>query len=190
AEASAAAEKLGYPVVMKAQSSELSHKSDAGGVVLNLNSAAEVEVAFDQMSKNIEAYAPGMNLDGVLIESMSGKGVELILGAKRDPQWGPVILIGFGGVSAEVLKDFRVLAPDLSHDAVKGEILKLKGAPLLTGFRGAQPVDLDAIADAVVRMGALMLSEARIQEIDLNPVIARPVGQGVDALDALMLVSA
>ncbi len=187
-DAVAAANVLGFPVVMKAQSAELSHKSDAGGVLLNLQSDADVSQAYATMAKSIETYAPSLELDGVLIERMSDKGVELILGAKRDPQWGPVILLGFGGVQAEVIKDFRILAPDLSKDEIKDEILKLKGAKLLTGFRGSDPVDLDAIATAVKAMGDLMLTQPRIMEIDLNPVIARPEGKGFDALDALILL--
>lgn len=188
AEAVAAAEALGYPVVMKAQSAALSHKSDAGGVLLSLSDADAVKAAFAQIYKNVEAYSPGMLLDGVLIERMSPKGVELILGAKRDPQWGPIILIGFGGVQAEIIKDFKVLPPDLEPSAIRDAILSLKGAPLLTGFRGSQAVDLDALVGAVSSMGALMMAEQRILEIDLNPVIARAEGQGIDALDALILL--
>ena len=183
-----AASDLGYPVVMKAQSAALSHKSDAGGVILNLSSADAVADAFDTMYQNIRNYDAEIGLDGVLIEKMSSKGVELILGAKRDPQWGPVILIGFGGVQAEIVKDFRILPPDLSDSEIKAEILRLKGAPLLTGFRGAKPVDLEPVVAAVSAMSALMRSEPRILEIDLNPVIARPEGEGFDALDALILL--
>ncbi|MAK61880.1 MAG: CoA-binding protein [Ponticaulis sp.] len=187
-EAVAAANSLGFPVVMKAQSAALSHKSDAGGVILNLNSDDAVAEAFETMYQNIERYSPGMKLDGVLIETMSTKGVELILGAKRDPQWGPVILIGFGGVQAEVIKDFRILPSDLSTAEIEAEILLLKGAALLTGFRGSKPVDLEPVVSAIAAMSALMRSEPRIREIDLNPVIARPKGEGFDALDALILV--
>jgi hypothetical protein len=102
---------------------------------------------------------------------MSAKGVEMILGAKRDPLWGPVLLLGFGGVQAEVLKDFRVMAPDLSAAEIETEILRLRGAPLLTGFRGAQPAAIAALAEITARLGQLMLDESRIAEIDLNPII-------------------
>ncbi|KAF0186516.1 MAG: CoA-binding domain-containing protein [Alphaproteobacteria bacterium] len=189
-EAVSVAEALGYPVVMKAQSAQLAHKSDAGGVILGLTSGAAVRSAWTRMASNIEAYSPGLALDGVLVERMDAKGVELILGAKRDPQWGPVMLVGFGGVQAEVMKDFRILAPNLAVEEIKLELLKLKGAALLTGFRGSQPVDLDAIAGAVAHMADLMATEPRISEIDLNPVVARPAGEGLVALDALILLEA
>jgi len=112
----------------------------------------------------------------------------MIVGARHDPQWGPVLLVGFGGVTAEVLRDVRLLAPDLSAAAVIDELERLKGAALLHGHRGAPALDVAALADLVVRLGALLRAQPRIREIDLNPVIVYPRGQGVRALDALMLI--
>lgn len=188
--AAAAAEAIGYPVVLKAQSAELSHKSDAGGVVLGVKSEAELRRAFKKMCADVGVYSPGLKLDGVLVEKMTGKGVEMIVGARRDVAWGPVILVGFGGVQAEVLRDFRLLPPDLSLPEIREELLLPKSAKLLTGFRGSVPVDLDALCEMVSDLGALMMAQPRIVEVDLNPVVLRAAGQGLDILDALILLDA
>lgn len=185
-EAIEAAEKIGYPVALKAQSPALPHKTEAGGVLLNLTSNAAIEAAWRTIHQSVAAYASDLKLDGLLVERMSGKGVEMILGATRDPLWGPVLLVGFGGVQAEVLKDFRILAPDLSPAEIKSEVLRLRGAPLLQGFRGAPPAALDALAAAAAMLGRLMLQEPRIIEIDLNPVVVHSEAEGISVLDALM----
>ncbi|MCB2065359.1 MAG: acetate--CoA ligase family protein [Erythrobacter sp.] len=187
-EAAAAADALGYPVVMKAQAAALGHKSDAGGVILNLKSADDVRAAFTRMYANVAAYNAAIRLDGVLVEKMGQMGVEMIVGAKSDPEWGPVVLAGFGGVTAEILKDVKLFTPDLGVEQVKAGLLSLQQAPLLTGWRGAPALDVDALADLIVQMGRVMAGNPSIREIDLNPVIVYPQGQGVMALDALMLV--
>jgi acyl-CoA synthetase (NDP forming) len=187
-EAVNAADALGYPVVMKAQAAALGHKSDAGGVILNLNSAEEVAAAFDKMYLNVANYDAAIQLDGVLVEKMGRMGVEMIVGAKNDPQWGPVVLAGFGGVTAEILKDVKLFTPDMGVEQVKAGLLSLKQAPLLKGWRGAPARDVGALAELIVLMGRIMTGNPRIREIDLNPVIVHPAGEGVIALDALMLV--
>jgi acyl-CoA synthetase (NDP forming) len=183
-----AAETLGYPVVLKAQSSELSHKSDAGGVIVGVKDAEGIAAAWDKMTADVSAYQPGLNLDGILVEAMGDHGLELIIGAQNDPDWGPVVLAGFGGVQAEIYQDVRLLAPDLTKEAIVDELNQLKGAKLLNGFRGTAPVDLDAVAEMISTIGRLMLGEPSIAEIDLNPVLVFPKGEGAVALDALMLV--
>ena len=186
--AAAAADTIGYPVVMKAQAAALGHKSDAGGVILNLKSADEVKAAFDTMYANVASYDASIVLDGVLIEKMGKMGVEMIVGAKSDPEWGPVVLAGFGGVTAEILKDVKLFTPDLGVEQVKQGLLDLQQAPLLTGWRGSPALDVDALAELIVKVGQVMTGNPSIREIDLNPVIIHPVGEGVGALDALMLV--
>jgi acyl-CoA synthetase (NDP forming) len=188
AEAVAAAEALGYPVVMKAQAAALGHKSDAGGVILNLKSADAVREAFGQMFRNVANYDASIALDGVLVEKMGTMGIEMIVGAKHDPEWGPVVLAGFGGVTAEILKDVKLFTPDMGEEQVRAGLLALKQAPLLKGWRGAAARDVDALAKLIVQVGRVMTGNPRIREIDLNPVIVHPQGQGVVALDALMLV--
>ncbi len=183
-----AAQAIGYPVVMKAQAAALGHKSDAGGVILNLKSAEEVRAAFDRMYANVAAYDASIRLDGVLVEKMGKMGTEMIVGAKHDPEWGPVVLAGFGGVTAEILKDVKLFTPDLGVEQVKEGLLALKQAPILTGWRGAPALDVGALAELIVQIGRVMTGNPRIREIDLNPVILHPAGEGVAALDALMLV--
>lgn len=185
-EAVAAADRLGYPVAMKAQAAALGHKSDAGGVLLNLADGAAVCEAWDTIHANVAAYDPSLQLDGVLIEKMGKPGMEMIVGAKSDPEWGPVILAGFGGVTAEILQDVRLLTPDLSEEAIVAELLQLKSAPLLTGYRGSKPLDIKALAKLIRSVSAVLLGEAGIAEMDLNPVILHPEGEGVVALDALI----
>ncbi|SES24876.1 acetate--CoA ligase family protein [Rhizobium sp. NFR03] len=182
------AREIGYPVVLKAQSPDLSHKSDAGGVVVGLSDDVAVAKGWAELSANIARHRPGIVLDGVLVETMSPRGIELIVGARNDPEWGPVILLGFGGVQAEILKDVRLLAPDLTPEAIIGEIGRLKCAALLGGFRGAAPCDVGAVADIVGHLGRILRAEPSIREIDLNPVVVHPGRQGAIILDALMTV--
>lgn len=188
-EAVQVAATIGYPVVLKAQSADLSHKSDAGGVVLNLADEAAVRAGWDRMHADVAAYRPGLVLDGVLVEGMGKRGVELIVGAKRDPEWGPVILAGFGGVTAEILQDVRLLPCDLTPEAIERELHLLKSAAILRGWRGAPALDVAAVAALIARLAQVLIAEPSIREVDLNPVVVHPVGEGVVALDALMLTA-
>jgi acyl-CoA synthetase (NDP forming) len=187
-EAHEAASALGYPLVLKAQSADLSHKSDAGGVILGLGSREELEAGWARLHHNIAQHRPGLKLDGVLIEKMGKRGLELIVGARNDAEWGPVILAGMGGVQAEVLHDVRLLPPDMNIDAIVSDLYLLKGAPMLRGFRGSPPLDVEAVAAVIATLGKLLLVQPSIREIDLNPVVVYPIGEGVVALDALMFV--
>jgi succinyl-CoA synthetase beta subunit len=186
-EAKAVASRVGYPVVLKAQSARLSHKSDAGGVVLNMGDEAALAEGWQRLNDNIARHAPGLALDGVLVEAMGARGVELIVGGRNDPEWGPVILVGFGGVQAEILQDVRLLPPDLTIDAIVDELRQLKSGALFDGWRGAPALDVAAVAEIVQALGRLLLGTPAIREIDLNPVVVYPAGQGAVALDALIL---
>jgi len=183
----AAAEGMGYPVVIKIQSVDISHKSDVGGVAIGLGDAGELGAAYDKMTAEIAKNCPDAVIDGILVEAMGARGVELIVGAKNDPDWGPLVLVGFGGVQAELYKDAVLLPTDLTRSQIKDALLSLKGAALLTGFRGSKPVDLEAVMDLIENMNHIMNSNPSIREIDLNPVVVYPEGQGVAALDALIL---
>ncbi len=186
-EAQAIAARIGFPVVLKAQSAELSHKSDVGGVALNLATPQDLAAGWEQMRVEIAQARPGLVLDGVLVEKMGGRGAELIVGAHRDPEWGPVLLVGFGGIQAEALHDIRLLPPDLSVEAIESELLRLKSGAVLRGFRGSQALDVRAAAEIVHRLGSLMLAAPQIREVDINPFIVYPQGQGAVALDALIV---
>ena len=187
-EAEAAAEAIGYPVVMKAQAPALGHKSDAGGVILNLRSREEVNEAFQRMYRNVANYDASIALDGVLVEKMGRMGTEMIVGGKNDPEWGPVVLAGFGGVTAEILKDVKLFTPDLDAALVHQKLLELRQGAILRGYRGSPALDVAALAALIVRVGRIMAGNPSIREIDLNPVIIYPEGEGALALDALMLV--
>lgn len=187
-EAVAIAAELGYPVALKAQAAQLSHKSDAGGVLLNLGDEAALRAAWAQLHANVAQYDASLQLEGVLVEAMGQRGLELIIGARNDPQWGPAILIGLGGVTAEVMRDVRLIDADLSHADILAEINQLQAAALLHGYRGAPKLDVHALADIVLRLGQILRGTPAIREIDLNPVVLYPQGQGAIALDALMLL--
>ena len=187
AEAQSAAARIGMPVALKAQSNDLPHKSDAGGVELGLTDAASIAQAWDRLHSNVARHRPDLELEGVLVERMSPRGTELIVGGRNDPEWGPIVLAGFGGVQAEILHDVRLMPADLTLDGFARELQLLKGAPLLRGFRGAPPLDVAAVADLISRIGALLRGEPDILEIDLNPVIVYAKGKGAIALDALLV---
>jgi len=187
-EAVTAADAVGYPVAMKAQAAALGHKSDAGGVILNLADGSAVREAWTRIHANVSAYDASLALDGVLIEKMGKRGMEMIVGARNHPERGPAVLPGSGGVTAEILKDVRLLTPDLSEAAIVAELLKLKSAALLTGYRGSPALDVAALAKLIAGVSAVLLAEPRLRELDLNPVILHPAGEGVVALDALILL--
>jgi len=189
-EAEAVAARIGYPVVLKAQAAALSHKSDAGGVVLNLADPVGLAAGWAKLHAAVGAARPDVQLDGVLVERMGSRGFELIVGARRNPEWGAVLLVGAGGVLAEAFHDVRLLPPDLSHAAIMDELLLLKTAALIKGFRGAPALDIAAAADIVAKVGALVEAHPEISEIDINPVVLYPEGQGALALDALIHVGA
>jgi len=178
---------LGYPVALKAQSAQLSHKTDAGGVELNLRDEAALASAWSRMIESVASHRPGLELDGMLIEKMGARGMELIVGAQNDPDWGPVLLIGSGGVLAEALQDVRLVPPDLSVAAIAEEILQLKSAALLRGFRGSPALDVQAVAEVVHRLGRFVLANPQIKEVDINPVVVYEQGHGAVALDALIV---
>jgi acyl-CoA synthetase (NDP forming) len=189
AEARAVADRIGYPVALKAQSARLSHKSDAGGVLLGIADVDALAAAWQTLHDNIAAHAPGLMLDGVLIETMGKRGTELIIGARNDPEWGAVVLAGFGGVQAEILRDVVLIAPDATRETIRAALLSLKSAPLLTGFRGSPPLDIDAVVELIERLGAVLRGTPAIRELDLNPLVVFPEGQGCLALDAVMSVA-
>ncbi len=175
---------LGFPVAAKIVSSDVIHKSDVGGVLLNLKDGGEVEVAFQRIKAICDSG--GYRFEGVLVERMATPGIETIIGGKRDPQFGPVILFGLGGIFVEIFKDvsFRV-APLDRVDALE-MISELKALPLLKGARGRKPADLEALVDALLRVSDMMVKEEAIKELDLNPTIAYE--KGCLVLDARVIL--
>lgn len=186
-EAVAIAERVGFPVAIKAQAGLLAHKTEAGGVMLGIRDADALRDAWKMLHDNIDRAAPGLVLDGVLVERMADKGLELMIGAKRDPKWGPVLLVGLGGIWVEALGDVRLMPADMAVEDIIAELGKLRSAKLLGGVRGAPPVDVRSVAETAALIGRLMMTVPGIDEIDLNPVFVHPEGQGLTAVDALII---
>ncbi|HKR90215.1 MAG TPA: acetate--CoA ligase family protein [Phenylobacterium sp.] len=187
-EAAQVASAIGYPVVLKVQSAELAHKTDAGAVALNVLDEPSLRRAYLDLTANVRRRHPDLPIDGVLVEEMANKGLEFVVGAKRDPEWGAVLMVGLGGTYVELLRDVRLLPLDLAPSEIEKELLKLQAAALFEGFRGQAAPDLKAVAEVVARIGRLMATRAEILEIDINPLVAFEKGGGVIALDALIAV--
>jgi acyl-CoA synthetase (NDP forming) len=170
-QAVAAAERFGYPVAMRAASGDLVHKTDVGGVRLGLRSGDEVRAAFEDMRG-----ALGAQMGGAVVQPMAAAGVETIVGIVQDPSFGPLVMFGLGGVATDLLGDraFR-LVPVTDRDAAE-LVLSVRAAPLLLGYRGAPPADVQALDDLVVRVGRLADELPEVAEMDLNPVIVSPSG--------------
>jgi len=181
------ADELGYPLALKLASETITHKSDVGGVVLGLGSAAEVRAAFATVADRLTALGRRGEMDGVLLQPMIAPGVETFIGATRDPEFGHLLAFGIGGVNVELWKDvvFRV-APIRDVDA-QAMIDGIRGRALLDGFRGAPPVDKAALVDALLRISQLVHDFPALVEIDLNPLVAHP--RGAIAVDARIRVA-
>jgi acetyl-CoA synthetase (ADP-forming) len=185
-EAKSLADKIGYPVALKIVSPDISHKSDVGGVKLNLKSPEEVGRAVDEMLKTVKTKAPNARLVGVLMYRMAPQGLEVIVGGVRDGIFGPVVMFGLGGIFVEVLKDvsFRV-SPIRMEDALE-MLREIKSYKVLEGYRGQPPVNKDAIAEIIVKTSKLLEENPEIESIDLNPVMAYP--DSAMAVDARIIL--
>lgn len=189
-EAAAVAERLGYPVVLKVLSADIAHKTEAGGVRLRLQSAAQVRHAFDEVMASARRYAPTAQIQGVLLQKMESGVAELILGATRDPVFGMTLTVGLGGVLTEIYKDVshRLLPVD---EAMAGAMLaELKAFPLLDGYRGRPMGDVQATCQAIAGFSRAVLAlQEQADEVEVNPLLVKEKGQGVRMLDALVLGS-
>ena len=182
-----AARDIGFPVVLKVVSPQITHKSDVGGVKLDLKSPEEVAAAFDEIMAAARRAAPDATIDGVSVQQMARPGIEVIVGVSTDPQFGPVIMFGLGGILVEVLKDvsFRII-PIAPRDA-RQMIHEIKGFPLLEGYRGQDPADLAALESLLLRVSAFVEQQPEVSELDLNPVFAYK--DGALAVDARIVLS-
>ena len=183
--------EIGFPVVLKAQASELPHKSDVGGVIVGIPDETALREAWLRLHANVARHRPEVQLDGGLVETMGPRGLELVVGAKRDADWGPVVLVGLGGIWIEALKDVRLIPADMAVEDIVVELGRLKAAVVLQGIRGETAVDVNAIARVVAQVGAQMRANPKITEIDINPLVAYPLGAALPvlALDALVVVT-
>ncbi|MGQ9571804.1 MAG: acetate--CoA ligase family protein [Dehalococcoidia bacterium] len=185
-EAVAAARQIGLPVVLKIVSPEITHKSDVGGVKLNLRSQEEVAAAFDEIVAAARKAQPEATILGVSVQKMARPGIEVIMGMTQDPQFGPVLMFGLGGVFVEVLKDVAFRIVPLEPRDARQMIRDIRGFPVLEGFRGQEPADLAALEDMLLRLSAFVEKHPEIQELDLNPVFAYK--DGALAVDARIVL--
>jgi acyl-CoA synthetase (NDP forming) len=187
-EAVAAARSIGGPVALKVQSPDILHKTEAGAVALDLRSGEEVRAGYERVLASAERHAPGARVLGVLVQPMAPPGREMILGVKRDATFGPLLMVGLGGVHVEVLKDVALSPVPLTLGEARELLARLKGARLLEAHRGTPPADIDALADLMVRLSHFAADHAdAIAEIDLNPVLVHERGKGVSVVDALIV---
>ncbi len=187
-EAVTLAARLGYPVVLKILSPDIQHKTEIGGVSVGLGDAAAVAEAFQEVSADASRHHPEARLQGILVQEMiSGDAVEVILGMLRDPEFGPVVVFGSGGILVELLKDSSIRMPPLNHRQALDMIKETRGSRLLQGFRGSPAADIDALAGALVSLSRLALDLGDlINALDINPLMVLPKGQGVRAVDTLV----
>lgn len=184
------ARDIDYPIVLKAQAAELPHKSDVGGVAVGIRDDDALRRAWTRMYDDVAHARPDLKLDGLLVEGFApAGGIEMIVGARRDPEWGPVLMVGLGGIWTELLNDIRLMPADASHAQIAGQIAQLRGAEVLNGARGRKPADIEALVNVVARIGTAFAAEPRLQELDINPLAVYPRGEGVLALDAVLVLS-
>jgi acyl-CoA synthetase (NDP forming) len=186
-EAQAQAEQVGYPVVLKIVSPDIAHKSDVGGVKLNLRDAEAVGQAFDEIVANAQRAVPGARITGVAVQHMAPQGTEVIVGMTTDPQFGPVMMFGLGGIMVEVLKDVSFRLVPLEEKDAQQMIDEIKGRPVLSGVRGQPPADIEALKQTILKVSEFVQQHPEVRELDLNPVFAYP--DGALAVDARIVVS-
>jgi len=181
------AHEIGYPVVVKVVSPDILHKTDVGGVVLNINNDEELEKACNMINSNVRKYRPRARILGYLIEEYAPSSIEVIVGVKMDPQFGHVIMFGLGGVFVEILKDvtFRILP--ITDDDAEEMIHEIRGYPLLVGYRGQPPVDIVTIREIILKVSNMVMENPVIKELDLNPI--RVYSKGAKVLDARVILA-
>jgi acyl-CoA synthetase (NDP forming) len=178
------ASSIGFPVAMKISSPDISHKSDVGGVVLNIKKE-DVKAAYSDMISNVRKALPGANIEGVLVQQMAPSGHEVIVGIKKDAQFGHALMFGLGGIFVEIYKDVSFRVTPIDKKEALEMISEIKGYPILKGIRGRKPADVDAVTDVLVSVSGLAQKE-NIVELDINPLI---VGEkGAVAVDARAMV--
>lgn len=186
-EAASFAQEIGCPVVMKIVSPDILHKSEAGGVFVGLNTAEEVEAAFDKIAANAAKYDPQARIDGILVVKMAPAGEEVILGATRYPVFGPLLMFGTGGIFVEVFKDVEFgLAPITLSDA-RRMITGIKGFKLLQGFRGRPVADIRSLELMLLNLAAMVINHPEIKEVDINPLIVHTEGKGTTVADCRII---
>jgi acyl-CoA synthetase (NDP forming) len=180
------AEKIGFPVVLKIVSPDIIHKSDVGGVMVNLKNAKEVRNAYKQILGNVKKQVADARIVGVLVQEMAPASTEVIVGSIKDPQFGPALMFGLGGVFVEVLKDVTFRIAPVNEEEAHEMIEEVKAYPLLKGYRGSPPADINAIVKIILATSKLVMEHEEIKELDLNPIMVYE--KGAKAVDARIIL--
>jgi acetyltransferase len=188
-QAAGIAAQIGFPVVVKIISPQVLHKSDFGGIALNLVDEQEVKLAAQKMRRDISQAVPDAEIRGFLVEKMAPKGMEVIVGMRRDPNFGPLMMFGLGGVMVELFKDVGFGVAPLTQAQARAMVRKTKAGVLLEGYRGGPAYDLDAVIETLGRLSQLALDHPEIAEVEINPLLVLPAGQGAQVLDARIILS-
>jgi acyl-CoA synthetase (NDP forming) len=179
-------QKIGFPVVLKIASPDVIHKSDSGGVKLSLNNVAGVKKAYGEIMERVRELYPNAVINGITVQKMARPGTEVIVGTSKDPQFGPVIMFGLGGIFVEVLKDVSFRVIPLNRRDAQEMIKEIKGYPLLQGMRGKEPVNIRVLVDIILKISNLIEGNPQIKELELNPIFA--YGDGAVAVDARIIL--
>jgi len=177
---------IGYPVVLKIVSPDIIHKSDVGGVIVGLKNANEVKKAYKQIVSNVKKHKPKAKIVGILVQEMAPSSTEVIVGAIKDPQFGPALMFGLGGIFVEVLKDVTFRIAPINKEEAHEMITEVKAYPLLKGYRNLPPADINAIANILVNTSKLVMENQEIKELDLNPIMVYE--KGTKTIDARILL--
>ena len=189
-EAAKLADSFGSAVVMKVMSADVIHKFDAGGVLLNIKGGEAASAGYKKIYENVGKAVPGAKIEGVLMEEMAGKGVEVILGVNRDAKFGPMVMFGLGGTMVEVLKDVTFRLAPMWKITAERMVRQIRSFKVLDGFRGAPPADIDAIVDSILRLSAMVCNHPEISELDINPLIVHAKGSGCSVADSRIMLRA
>jgi acetyltransferase len=183
-----AAAKIGFPLVMKIVSPQIIHKSDAGGVKVGIASQGDAEAAYDTIIANAKKYDPKATIEGIYMVQMAGKGVEVILGATRDPKFGPLVMFGLGGIMVEVMKDVTFRLAPMWESSAANMISGIRAFDVLKGVRGAKPSDIGKVKECILRLSQMLVENPEIAELDINPMIVLPEGQGAVVADCRIIL--
>ncbi len=179
-----AASRFKYPAALKLISRDASHKSDVGGVMINIQSRKALVAAIADMEKTLKRLKPRPTIDGFLVQEMAPAGIECFVGGRRDQAFGPIIMVGLGGIFIEIFKDTSIRLAPVTKKEASDMLKELKAYPLLQGVRGKGKTDIKALVEVICRVSSLLTNCSEISEMDLNPVIVHPDGQGVSIVDA------
>lgn len=182
----ALSKEIGFPVVLKILSPDIIHKSDAGGVKVGLKNASQVSRAYDEIMAAVRQRHPEARIEGVSVQNMARPGIEVIIGMSKDPQFGPVLMFGLGGILVEIIKDVSFRIVPLTPRDAREMIREIKGYPLLEGYRGQEPADISCLEDMLLRVSEFVERNPEIKELDLNPIFAYK--DGAVAVDARIVL--